>query len=438
MARLNTLLTRRSTGLVLFALFWLLWAALSKAHTHSWQEESRMATVQALVEQGTFSIDHTEFNRTGDKVFVGGHFYSDKTPLLSVAAAGVYAILRHVFGLTLDPAICVPDVDLSACRAFGPAGLRLTAFYWLTVIFVGGSSAGLVALFWKAMIDRRAEGLVATGLAIALGLASPIAPYSLVFAGHVPAALCLFAGFALLIDRRSEPGAEPPLTKARYFWAGLLISLSANVDLTLAVFVVSFGIGVFAARRSLAPPFALGACAPFAVSAAINVWAAGTLIPLYFDPQAYDFFGTVLNKTVGGTDGLYSLDFGLRYTYDMLIGRRGVFSFTPMLAYAAAGLWFAIRDRRPVRWLGIATLAGCLVFTLYLILRTDNFGGAAWGTRWFVPLAPLLWYFGVFLFERPHGRLWKALLVVSVIVSFLTAALGLHDAWRDVPPIVRL
>lgn len=47
-----------------------------------------MATVQALAEQGTFIIDHTEFNRTGDKVSVNGHFYSDKTPLLSVAAAG--------------------------------------------------------------------------------------------------------------------------------------------------------------------------------------------------------------------------------------------------------------------------------------------------------------------------------------------------------------
>jgi hypothetical protein len=39
-----------------------------------------MATVQTLVEQGTFIIDRTEFNRTGDKVFIDGHFYSDKTP----------------------------------------------------------------------------------------------------------------------------------------------------------------------------------------------------------------------------------------------------------------------------------------------------------------------------------------------------------------------
>ena len=139
MTRLNEVLARRWFGVILFVAFLLLWALLTKVHTHSWQEESRMATVQTLVEQGTFIIDHTEFNRTGDKVFINEHFYSDKTPLLSVAAAGAYSILHNVFGLTLDPTICVPDEDPAACRAFTPTGTRFTAFYWLTLIFIGGS-----------------------------------------------------------------------------------------------------------------------------------------------------------------------------------------------------------------------------------------------------------------------------------------------------------
>ncbi len=198
MKRLNDVLSRRWFGVVLFVAFMLLWALLTKVHTHSWQEESRMATVQTLVEQGTFIIDHTEFNRTGDKVFINEHFYSDKTPLLSVAAAGAYSILHNVFGLTLDPTICVPDEDVAACRAFTPTGTRFTAFYWLTLIFIGGSASLLVVLFWRAMLNAGASGTLATALAVALGLASPLAPYSIVFAGHVPAALCLFAGFYLL------------------------------------------------------------------------------------------------------------------------------------------------------------------------------------------------------------------------------------------------
>src|SRR5512136_37809 len=120
MTWLDAFLARRSFGVVLFVAFLIGWALLTKVHTHSWQEESRMATVQTLVEQGTFIIDHTEFNRTGDKVFINEHFYSDKTPLLSVVAAGAYSILHSVFGFTLDPAICVPDEDIAACRAFTP------------------------------------------------------------------------------------------------------------------------------------------------------------------------------------------------------------------------------------------------------------------------------------------------------------------------------
>ncbi len=438
MKRLDAVLAHRSMGLVLFVTCLLVWAMLTKVHTHSWQEESRMATIQALVEQDTFVIDHTEFNRTGDKVFVNGHFYSDKTPILSVAAAGVYSILHNIFGLTLDPTICVPDQDPAACRVFGPEGTRFTAFYWLTLIFSGGSSALLVVVFWKAMIDCGVGGTLATALAVALGFASPIAPYSIVFAGHVPAAVCLFAGFLLLARYNAVQ------RKRNTFWAGLLISLSANIDLTLAVFIVAFALWILLARRSRLLLFLVGALVPFAVSGALNYWAAGTLVPLYFDPKAYDFFGTVLNPTVGGTNGFYSLDFGLRYAYAMLIGRRGLFAFTPMLIYAVMGIGIVVRERsNRLRGLTIAAGLGCLIFTAYLILRTDNFGGAAWGTRWFVPLIPVLWYFSYRAYGVVSGayypaRIWRIVFWGIVILSFFTAALGLQDAWRDVPPIIHL
>jgi hypothetical protein len=456
--RVNDILARRWFGVILFVAFMLLWALLTKVHTHSWQEESRMATVQALVEQGTFIIDHTEFNRTGDKVFINEHFYSDKTPLLSVAAAGAYAVLHNVFGLTLDPAICVPDEDAAACRALTPDGTRFTAFYWLTLIFIGGSASLLVVLFWRTMLNAGAGGTLATALAVALGLASPLAPYSIVFAGHVPAALCLFAGFYLLVKTSgvealagatSCVSSNPTLSAWWFFWAGFLISLSANIDLTLAIFIVAFGLWVLFTRWRMLVPYAAGAFIPFALSAAINYWAAGTIVPLYFDPKAYDFVGTVLNTTVGGTNGFYSLEFGLRYTYDMFVGQRGLFSFTPMLIFAFVGMVVAFKQHRQ-RGLIVAVVGGSLAFAAYLILRTDNFGGLAWGTRWFVPLVPVWWYYARDAYCVPQGGyallrdkprvalIWRTLFWIAVVLSFVTALQGLHDAWREAVPLIRL
>jgi len=309
------------------------------------------------------------------------------------------------------------------------------------------------------MLQAGAGGLLATALAVALGLASPLAPYSIVFAGHVPAALCLFAAFMLLITTaglealagsaailNQEPAKASTPIKRRgnwiFFWAGFLASLSANIDLTLAIFIAAFGLWILFTRWRGLLPYILGAVIPFAISAAINYWAAGTIVPLYFDPKAYDFVGTVLNTTVGGTSGFYSLEFGLRYTYDMFVGQRGLFSFTPMLIFAFVGMGVAFRQRRQ-RGLIAAVLGGSLVFAAYLILRTDNFGGLAWGTRWFVPLVPLWWYFSRDAYgtlrNRPRAStVWRLLFWIAVLISFLTAAQGLHDAWREAVPLIRL
>jgi hypothetical protein len=323
------------------------------------------------------------------------------------------------------------------------------------LIFIGGSASLLVVLFWHAMLRAGASGLLATALAVALGLASPIAPYSIVFTGHVPAALCIFAGFILFLPRRPERSSEsrradvetrrPFVVRngnVRFLWAGFFISFSANIDLTLAVFIAAFGLWVLLTRWRRLLPYLLGALVPFALSALVNYWAAGTIVPLYFDPKAYDFVGAVLNTTVGGTNGFYSWEFGMRYTYDMFVGQRGLFSFTPMLIFAFVGVALAIKQRWQ-RGLALTLLLGSLVFAAYLILRTDNFGGLAWGTRWFVPLAPLWWYFsrdayGLMREPRWASLAWRAFFWIAVLLSFLTAVQGLHDAWREAVPFIRL
>src|SRR5262252_5408591 len=68
-------------------------------------ELSRLETVYAVVEQGTFRIDEAirVLGDHEDKAVAGGHVYSNKAPGLALAAVPVYRILRGVFPAPRSP-----------------------------------------------------------------------------------------------------------------------------------------------------------------------------------------------------------------------------------------------------------------------------------------------------------------------------------------------
>lgn len=64
---------------------------------------SRLAAIQALVEQQTWAIDGVSLgSMTIDKVFLNGHFYSSKPPVLNLFGALLYAIIKPLSGWTFD------------------------------------------------------------------------------------------------------------------------------------------------------------------------------------------------------------------------------------------------------------------------------------------------------------------------------------------------
>ena len=87
--------------------------------TFSSNDRSRWATIRALVDEGTFAIGHREYDAAGkyrdigivtedgwgtvDKVLHPDTkvFYSSKPPLMPVAVAGEYWLLKTLFGWTL-------------------------------------------------------------------------------------------------------------------------------------------------------------------------------------------------------------------------------------------------------------------------------------------------------------------------------------------------
>ena len=81
-----------------FIIFFFIFALSTKLGVSSWNDASRMDTIQSIVEEHSFIIDNSFFE-TGDKFLYNGHFYSDKPPLLALAVSPIYFFL-NIFGIT--------------------------------------------------------------------------------------------------------------------------------------------------------------------------------------------------------------------------------------------------------------------------------------------------------------------------------------------------
>lgn len=423
--------TRIKVITILVALFFLVvWGVFTHSYAGSFNDRSRMATVESLVHRRTWRIDNSPFGRTGDRILVDGHFYSDKPPVLTFAAAGVYNILHRVFDLTLDADWCDMNQGLCHCRAICDADPDW-AYYLLTLTLVGLPSALMLALFYRMthLFDLGdGAALLLTG---ALGLATQVFPYSTVFNSHLPATASLLGGFYALMKARGHSLASRWL-----FFSGLLTALAATFDLGVGLFFVTFlGYAVWH-HHQCAWPYLVGGMLPLALMAILDIQIVGNPLPPYMYTQGYNYPGSRFPQTIAGNRSPENM---LSYGVRLLFGDHGLFAFNPVLLWAVAALVITWRER--IGWLREqAVLIGMTsgLFALYFILFTDNFGGAAYGPRWYTVFIPLLFVFvaGTWATMHQHSR-W-ILFAVLVALSLINNYQGALNPWRKATPLLRL
>jgi hypothetical protein len=479
---------RRNLTVWVALFFFLVWALLTHSRVGSFNDRSRMAAVESLVHRGTWIIDESPFARTVDRIYVDGHFYSDKPPVLTFIASGVYAVLHEGFHLTLDASWCDLDESPCHCRAFCSRRSGENpdwAYYLLTLALVGLPSALMLALFYHVTgffgLDNPAA-LLLTGI---LGLATQVFPYSTVFNSHIPAAACLLAGFYALLRAhllRARDGHNP---RRWLFIAGLLAALALTFDLGTGLFFIAFfgyaawetlahpgtagavagqisgqerfrppGTGrvpgpfttLASAAKRLPWPYLLGGLLPIALMALLDYQIVGNPLPPYMYTPGYDYPGSRFPQTVAGNRGPENvLVYGLR----LLFGDHGLFALSPVLLWAVVALVRVWRDRRS-HLRRAAALVGLTssLFALYFILSTDNFGGAAYGPRWYTVFIPLLFLFvaarwGDRIFPTSGAAksvFWtqRLLCVALAAISFANAYQGALNPWRTATPLLWL
>jgi hypothetical protein len=441
--------------------------------TFSSNDRARWATVRALVDEGTYVVGKREAvtpAKQGDPVYKDSGiifedgwgsidrvlhpethvFYSSKPPLLSTLVAGLYWLLRAVFGWTMskDPFAVVR-----------------------TILFVINIVPFAIYLL---LIDKWAGRFAKHGwtrlvIVAAAGFATTVTPFLITFNNHTLGAFSvLFALDALLAIWFDE--SRPAFAFAR---AGFFAAFAATNELPALAFATAvFGLLFLQdAKRTLlfaVPPASLVALAFFGT----NYLAVGQWRPAYseFGSEWYEYEGSHWKKPPAG-EIKYGIDWArmhesqATYAVHVLVGHHGLFSLTPLWLLALAGM-FAFAGRKaeaseetlvstatapgdprireggprpaivdqsaPLPWfVAPLTLALTVVVVGFYLIRSDNYGGWTNGLRWLMWLSPL-WLLVMipvvdWLATCPRRR---AFVYFLLAVSIVSAHYSPWNPWR--------
>ncbi|MDA1163489.1 MAG: hypothetical protein O3B13_10330 [Planctomycetota bacterium] len=400
----------------------LLFAAILNAQQlQSANDRSRWCTVWALVERGTYRIDEIDKQHgwtTIDKVLHEGHLYSSKPPLQSTAVAGIYWIVKNVFGLDLLK------------QTADTTRVILLIVNWLPMV--------LSFIVLARLLARSSENQITRLVALAtFCCGSLVTGYATTLNNHSVAAMCLvftLAPLLRIVSDDSRTGSDFALVG---FWAALVCCHELPAALLgIAVFVML-------SRKSVPQTvkwFVPAALIPLTAYFVTNWMATGGWKPFYMfygtEKYLYEINGVRSYwHTPHGMD--QSLDSPLTYFFHCVIGHHGIFSLSPIFLFVVVSSfqkdWLSGSRLRPAIVLGGALSVAVLGFYL---TRTDNYnyGGNTFGLRWMIWLTPF-WVLAMvptlerFTTRRAGLALTLALLGVSVYSSASSARNPWGESW---------
>lgn len=383
----------------------VLLALIALGSTHcapmTWNDESRMATIQSLVESKTLVIDHTDFVTTGDKVLVSGHFFSDKPPLPAMLGALIYAPLYSLgFSLHEGPSFSYFAITLLTVSA--------AWFFGTLALFSALRFSGLD-------LDQR------TLVCLALGLGSTFLSWATTFNNHEIAAGCVSIGFMFLLRARFEGG------RRNVTLAGLFLSIAAASDIPTAVFYAVFAVYIIATsnlRRNFAF-FLLPLIATAVPTAIVDFMIHGSIMPVQIYQQYFLYPGSpwIDSQELSGIKA-NGIVFSLTYAAETLLGPSGFLLYNPFLFVAIFGCSVVIKRREKLWHECLCVVISSLMLCAYYWSTTVNFAGWSYSIRWFVPVLPTLFFFIYPYFRVPTAtrkQAFMSVLALSMAIAFVGA-----------------
>jgi hypothetical protein len=403
----------------------------ARPYAGGWNDGSRLATVESLVDRHTLAIDDSIFvkpretdstdpygprspqNGTKDKLRISGHFYSDKSPVPAILLAGWYQVFQWTTGLVAQRSPGWFCYLLTLCSS----GIAYVAAVW--------------SVFWLSRKAGLPSGLC-LGIAASFGLSTVTLTYAQFVNNHIlqlGTTSLLMVGLVILTERSSS-FTRPSLMLLAGL--GMLSGLCYSIDLgsgpvllvctaALVVFRCRYGAGFAAFLAGVAPWLVLHHVLNYAVG---GTFKPANAVPEYFYWEGCPF--TEQNMTGGWHH--HSLGHFLVYALALLDGKKGFLGHNLPLFLclpAALVLW----QNRGRHFAELVFAFACLggVWLMYAAAST-NYSGSCCSIRWFVPLlAPA--YFILIQLLRSYPRFWPAFWVLSGGGMVLAGSMWCAGPW---------
>lgn len=386
---------------------------------------SRFLTIESLAERGSFTIDEKN-NLTNDKVFIDGHYYSSKPPVLSVMGAGVYFILHQLFNLHFpDDIAFTRNSDLSVTHS--PS----VVIYLVTIILAGFSYLLLLYHFYLSLRFFKIEQKYKSLLILGLAFGTLYLPYATSLNNHVVVGAFLFMSFYHLLKIKIEKLGYKRL-RTSVVYSGLFCSLAAVADLPtgmifLGLFFVYY---LFTIKpKKLLIFYILAAVPLLALHFYLNLLIIGDFLPAQLHPEYWEVDPIGLPQ-LSGQEVKPSIVY---YLFHIFIGKRGLLLYTPILAFSFYSIFRIVRRKdHSFNKEAVLVLAGFVLITLFYCLLIRGYAGRTFGFRWFIAVTPLLYFFTIFLFtQKPRFQFFIDFFLVCMVISILFALVGLYNPWSN-------
>ncbi|HEY2586128.1 MAG TPA: hypothetical protein VGI81_10235 [Tepidisphaeraceae bacterium] len=419
-------------------------------------EQARLATIQAIVEQHTLQIQGTIF-ATRDVYRVEdknrhSHWYSDQSPVMAALLSGPYWVM-YKCGLSFERNPVIAE-------------------YLLTLFGVTLPIAFAAGLFYRMgrMFELRRP--YRAGLALAVVIGSGWISYATVLSAGAAAAALVVMGAAALVQAtltRNRNGAT-----AWVAVAGLCVSLAATYELTGLAFLVFLFLVVAAfrwpalARVGAVTAYVAGAAIPILLYVALNRPITGDLLPgfLHPDPAPTALVASVgsasadlssepewnrpLKRALRETPSASAQPIRVKHTLEddddppsfwrnawrdlisfavAFIGSHGLLTHFPVLILGMLGILTILRRHWPrtTKVMACATVLAGLAIVIGYTLQHADWSDAMFANRWFLVFLPLtLFWSGAWLRRSHQPATW---VVAGVLWGFsaLIALLGATD-----------